>query len=287
VHSGSGGVIAREAVDDSPLAPEAAENVSDEGASEVETVMAGEFETLLGAGPGQAAAGTGPAKTASTSASSKKTAQRKTYTTDVKISLPATPALDRSLTTAQVSALAKDDSGATAGLTQYKLPYQTAVTQAFRGKKHWITSIKVSLTNPVLKVFLTSQNAVGSCADKDLLRHEMHHVADDQKNTAAGEKTIQNGTASPTWPDVTQPINDATISRSDLRKEITTMVDLRMWEIQHNNWTDGCAWDTVDYPNMYASCPGMSPLKTAPSCKAGDPGKPPEVFAPPLPKKTP
>ncbi len=287
VHSAPGGVIAREAIDDGPPASNDAQNESDEGAGEVETVVAGEFETLLGAGPKPAAAGAGPAKTASPSASSKKPAQRKTYTTDVKISLPATPTLDRSLTTAQVSALAKDDSGTTAGLTQYKLPYQTAVMQAHRGKRHWVTSIKVSLTNAVLKVFLTNQNAVGSCADKDLLRHEMHHVADNQKNTAAGEQAVKAGTASPTWPDVTQPIDDATISRSDLQKEITTMVDLRMWEIQYNNWTDGCAWDTVDYPRMYASCPGMQPLKTAPSCKAGDPGKPPEVFAPPLPKKAP
>jgi hypothetical protein len=287
VHSGSGGVIARQAVDDSPLAPDRAENVSDEAAGEIETVVAGEFETRLGAGPGQGGAGTGSAKTPSPSTTSRKAAQRKTYATDVKISLPATPTLDRSLTTAQVSALAKDDSGATAGLTQFKLPYNTAVMQAYRGKKHWVTSIKVSLTNPSLTVFLTSQNAVGSCADKDLLRQEIHHVADDQKNTAAGEKAVQDGTASPVWPDVTQPTDDATISRSDLRKEITTMVDLRMWEIQHNNWTDGCAWDTLDYPKMYASCAGMSPLKTAPSCKAGDPGKAPEVFAPPLPRKTP
>ena len=287
VHSASGGLIAREAVDDSPRTPEEAESQGEEGAGEVETTVSGEFETRLGVGPKPVAAGAGPAKTAPPAASSKKAAARKTYTTDAKISLPATPVLDRSLTTAQVSALAKDDSGTTAGLTQYKLPYQTEVRQAFRGKKHWVTSIKVSLNNAFLKVFLTSQNAVGSCADKDLLRHEMHHVADDQKNTAAGEKAIKDGIVSPTWPDVTQPIDEATISRSDLRKEITTMVDLRMWEIQYNNWTDGCAWDTADYPNMYASCPGMSPLKTAPSCKAGDPGKPPVVFAPPLPKKTP
>ncbi len=287
VHSASGGLIAREAVDNGPRTPEGSEYEGEEGVSEVETTVSGEFETRLGAGPKPVAAGSGPAKTTSPAASSKRAAARKTYTTDVKISLPATPALDRSLTTAQISALAKDDAGTTAGLTQYKLPYNTAVNQAFRGKKHWVTSIKVSLSNPVLKVFLTNQNAVDSCADKDLVRHEMHHVADDQKNTAAGEKAVKAGTASPTWPDLTQPIDDATISRSDLQKEITTMVDLRLWEIQYNNWTDGCAWDTTDYPNMYASCPGMTPLKTAPSCKAGDPGKPPEVFAPPLPKKAP
>ncbi len=287
VHGAHGGIIAREAVDDSPVGLNNPQNESDEGAGEVQTVVAGEFETLLGAGPKPAAGGTGQTKTASPKASPKKAAERKTYTTDIKISLPATPTLDRSLTTAQISALAKDDSGTTAGLTQYKLPYNTAVTQAFRGKRHWVTSIKVSLSNALLKVFLTNQNAVDSCADKDLVRHEMHHVADDQKNTGAGEKAVKAGTASPTWPDVTQPTDDATISRSDLRKEITTMVDLRMWEIQYNNWTDGCAWDTLDYPRMYASCPGMTPLKTAPSCKAGDPGKPPEVFAPPLPKKSP
>ena len=189
IHSVSGGVIARQANEEDVSATAEPVTQGDEDATEVEAVASDEFETLLPADKGQV--GAQPTKSPSPSPPQKKARKPQTYTADVNLSLPDIGKPDRSLNTAQISALAGDAAGTTAGLTQFRIAYKTAVRQAFKGTKHWVTSIKVWLSGVTFKVFLTSQYPPGSCADKDLLRHEMHHVSDNRKNTANGEKAAE------------------------------------------------------------------------------------------------
>jgi hypothetical protein len=59
------------------------------------------------------------------------------------------------------------------------------------------------------------------------------------------------------------------------------LIERRIWEIKYNNWLASSAWDIVDYPRMFAKCPGVAPREVPPE-EMGYPGEPPEVFAPPL-----
>jgi len=253
-----------------------------EEAAEVKTESDNEFELILPAAPGLPRPTSTRKPTSSHSAKGKKGSS---YSVNVNLKLPSIGMPNRSLSTAQISKLAKDDTKTTAGLTKFSFKYKTEVSHAYLGKKHWVTSISVRLTQVNFRVYLTNENKPGSCADNDLLRHEMHHVADDKKNVANGEEVVRESLGG--WPNAASPVNRSIITIKDLRKEITTLVDRRMWEINYNNWLDGTAWDTIDYPRMYSSCPGMKPANVVPSREAGYPSKPPVVFAPNLPKRHP
>lgn len=282
INSVTGGVIARESIEELDVQEEPIPQ-DNEGLAEIETTTSNEFELCLPAG---AAKTNSPStKKPSIAGPQKKASRPQTYLTHVNLKLPNVGGPDRSLDTAQISRLANNSANTTAGATKFIIPYQTQVKQSHKGTKHWVTAINVWLNNPTLKVFLTKQDPIGSCADKDLLRHEMQHVSDIRKNTANGEKNIREAFAPGTWPDIRHPLDNSIISRHDLFNEITTLVAYQIWEIQYSNWLDGCSWDTVDYPRMYSSCPGMKPANTTPKCDPGSLGKPPEVFAPPLPKK--
>ena len=56
----------------------------------------------------------------------------------------------------------------------------------------------------------------------------MHHAADDKRSVAEGEKII--GDSLEGWPDASSPVGTSIISPEDLREEIKTLIDRRMWE---------------------------------------------------------
>jgi hypothetical protein len=45
-------------------------------------------------------------------------------------------------------------------------------------------------------------------------------------------------------------------SGADLRTQIYDWLNLKNWQMQHENWLDGCVWDPVDYLRLYTECPG-------------------------------
>jgi hypothetical protein len=57
------------------------------------------------------------------------------------------------------------------------------------------------------------------------------------------------------------------------------------WRLSHDNWLDGCTWDTVDYPRMYQNCGGAA---VAPEADCGDaPARPEPAHVIPLPQRQP
>ena len=65
------------------------------------------------------------------------------YPVRIDLHIPATPSPNRSQTTAQISAMANDDSGQTAGLTRFNARLVWAVGVGSRGGRSWITRIRV------------------------------------------------------------------------------------------------------------------------------------------------
>jgi hypothetical protein len=186
------------------------------------------------------------------------------YPVRVDLGIPATPPPDRSRTTAQISAMAGDGSGRTAGLTRYRGDVRCTRTVGWRGDRSWVTGIDVSFGAPSIRIFLTREYAEGSCEARDLERHEQRHDDDIRANIAEAERTICDTAG--TWPRQSTP---APITGVQLMGLIDDWMAFERWQLQYDNWFDGCTWDTVDYPRMYSACPGTA--ATGPEADCGAP----------------
>lgn len=184
------------------------------------------------------------------------------YPIDVNLGIPATPPPDRAHTTAQISAMAGDSSGQTAGLTRFSAQLRWAVSVASAGDRSWVTRIRVFFSRPSIRIFLTRQFALGSCEARDLERHERRHDADFRANAAEAEQAICDTAG--TWPQ--RRGDPAGITPTQLLGLTDDWMAFENWRLQYDNWLDSCTWDTVDYPRLYASCPGVSVVNPQAAC---------------------
>ena len=202
------------------------------------------------------------------------------YPVRVNLAIPATPAADRSKTTAQISAMAGDPSGRTAGLTRFRTTWRFTGDYRSAGGRTWLTKFSVAFQRASIRLFLTSQFAAGSCELADLARHEQRHDRDFRENAAEAERDVCDVVAG--WPSAAHP---AALTIPQLKGLISDTTAYKTWQLSYDNWFDGCTWDTVDYPRLYQGCGGgaVSPQAT---CTPA-PVQPAPTHVLPLPQKQP
>jgi hypothetical protein len=203
------------------------------------------------------------------------------YPVNVNLTIPATPAPDHSHSTAWISARAGDANNQTAGLAEFKAEFRYKIATRTRGDRSWVTGIRVWLQKPHIRIYITRAMARNSCEYNDLLRHERRHDADYRENVAEAEARIcESGVG---WPTATYSLPASVLNMAGLRIQIGDWLRLENWQILYENWLDGCAWDAVDYPRLYTSCPGSAWSAPPASCPPRPPRPAITVF--PLPNK--
>jgi hypothetical protein len=203
------------------------------------------------------------------------------YPVRVNLGIPATPAPDRSRTTAQISAMAGDPSNRTAGLTRFRTTWRWDVGIRSAGGRSWVTRLAIRFQRPSIRIFLTRAFARGSCELAEIARHERQHDRDYRENAAEAERNVCDTAA--TWPAAGR--FPAQVTRDELVGLIEDWMAFEQWRLSHDNWLDGCTWDTVDYPRMYQNCGGAA---VAPEADCGDaPARPEPAHVIPLPQRQP
>ncbi|WP_369255332.1 eCIS core domain-containing protein [Geodermatophilus amargosae] len=197
------------------------------------------------------------------------------YPVRVDLGIPATPPPDRSRTTAQISAMAGDASGRTAGLTRFRADLRWDRRVEWREGRSWVTDVRVHFSAPSIRVFLTREQAEGSCESRDLERHERRHDDDFRANAAEAERAICDTAG--TWPRRSTPTS---ITGVQLVGLIDDWMAFERWRLEYDNWLDGCTWDTVDYPRMYASCPNTTAAGAEADCGDHPPRPEPQHVVP-------
>ena len=248
--------------------------------SELEIEQGREIEQVVGAAPPAAGISRLPGPPRAQRACARPAADAG-YPVEVNLDIPATPAPDRTHTTAQISAMAGDGSGRTAGLTRFSAELRWAVSVDSAGDRAWVRRMRVFFRRPSIRIFLTREQARGSCEAGDLERHERRHDADFRANAAEAEKAICDTAG--TWPQ--QRGDPARITAAQLQGLIDDWMAFENWRLEYDNWLDSCTWDTVDYPRLYVSCPGVQVASPDAECPDA-PARPEPQHVIPLPDKT-
>jgi hypothetical protein len=203
------------------------------------------------------------------------------YSVDVNLAIPPTPAPNRAHNTAWISARANDPSGRTAGLTELSTRMRWRYQLGRYGNRLWINRFSASFERASIRIYLTNEFPVGSCEYNDLLRHERQHDADYRANAAQAEAHVCDNAT--TWPSRAEPWHN--LSNPEVRTLIDEWMAFENWQLDYDNWYDGCIWDTVDYPRMYTGCPGV--VAARPEADCGEAPRRPVQRGLPLPQKAP
>jgi hypothetical protein len=203
------------------------------------------------------------------------------YPVDVNLDIPATPPPDHSHGTAWISSRAGDPSGLTTGITDGNLRMRSSFDFWTRGSQSWVTKVQVWFHTPQIRIFISSALPAGSCEFTDVLRHERKHDSDYRANAADAETSICNSATA--WPSATHPLPASVLSQSDLEIQMNDWMEIELWRFKYENWLDECAWDVVDYPRLYAGCPGTG--WTAPAAECPAPPSRPATTVFPLPSR--
>lgn len=203
------------------------------------------------------------------------------YEIDINLNIGATPAPDHTHNTAWISARANDPSGRTAGLTQFSLNMRWRVWYRRNGDRLWLHRFRAWFERARIRIYLTNQFRAGSCEYNDLLRHERRHDTDYRANAAEAEARVCDTAI--TWPSHSFPVFLSNVNQADLQKLIDDWMAFENWQLDYDNWYDGCIWDTVDYPRMYAGCPGVAVAR--PEAECGEAPRRPVQRGLPLPQK--
>jgi hypothetical protein len=199
----------------------------------------------------------------------------------VDLGIPPTPAPDRSLTTAQISAIAGDPSNRTAGYTRFRVRWRWNADIESAGGRSWVTRLTIGFDRASIRIHVTRDFAPGSCELADITRHERQHDRDYRENVAEAERHVCDTAAS--WPAAGS--YPAPVTRDQLTGLIEDWMTFERWQLTYDNWLDGCTWDTVDYPRLYQRCGGAA---VAPEADCGDaPVRPEPAHVIPLPQRQP